>query len=200
MVWQKFLRDFLILWATIDPISTVLIFVSLTSHQKSKKRSQVALRAIWYSAVILIGAAILGQFILLGMGISIVSFQLAGGIVLFLFALQMIFGKLQSSTAQQRDDIAVYPLAFPSIATPGAILAIILLTDNHLFAIPIQVGTVSIAIGILLITFFLMRNAVFFYRRLGKPGSELVVRVMGMILAALSVELVLDALKTGSIF
>jgi multiple antibiotic resistance protein len=88
MEWQKFLRDFLILWATIDPISTVLIYAGLTSRLGPKQRRRVALRAILFSGIILVGSAILGQFILLGMGISLVSFQLAGGIVLFLFALQ----------------------------------------------------------------------------------------------------------------
>ncbi|MEX1248603.1 MAG: MarC family protein [Anaerolineales bacterium] len=201
MPWQKFLRDLLILWATIDPISTVVIFAGLTSRLNANKKARVAARAILYSGVVLVGAAVLGQFILLGMGISIVSFQLAGGIVLFLFALQMIFGNLHSSNSPETEgDIAVYPLAIPSIATPGAILAIIVLTDNHLHPVPTQAGTILIAIAILAITYLLMRQAHRILDRLGRPGAELIVRVMGMILAALSVELIVDALRSSNFF
>lgn len=200
MEWQKFLRDFLILWATIDPISTVLIFAGLASRLGPKQRRRVALRAILYSGIILVGSAILGQFILLGMGISLVSFQLAGGIVLFLFALQMIFGIFQAeSPATKGSDIAIYPLAFPSIATPGAILAVIVLTDNHLFAIPTQAGTVLITIAILGLTYALMRLAPRIINRLGRPGAELMIRAMGMILAALSVEMIIDALRASEL-
>lgn len=200
MEWQKFLRDFLVLWATIDPISTLLIFAGLTSNLGKKDRKRIALRAILYSGAVLVGTAILGQFILLGMGISLISFQLAGGIVLFLFALQMIFGTLQAGNpGTKSSDVAVYPLAFPSIATPGAILAMIVLTDNHLFAIPTQIGTVLIALVILGVTYVLMRQAPRILGRLGQPGAELMVRAMGMILAALSVELILDALRTGEL-
>ncbi|MEX2162083.1 MAG: MarC family protein [Anaerolineales bacterium] len=199
MPWQKFLRDLLILWATIDPISTVVIFAGLTSRLGAKQRARVAAKAILYSSLVLVGAAVLGQFILLGMGISIVSFQLAGGIVLFLFALQMIFGSLQNSAVEKKgEDIAVYPLAIPSIATPGAILAIIVLTDNHLHPIPTQAGTILIALAILAFTYLLMRLAHRILSRLGRPGAELIVRVMGMILAALSVELIIDALQSSN--
>jgi multiple antibiotic resistance protein len=201
MPWQKFLRDLLILWATIDPISTVVIFAGLTARLSPRARARVAGKAILYSGLVLVGAAVLGQFILLGMGISIVSFQLAGGIVLFLFALQMIFGSLQQSGARKKDgDIAVFPLAIPSIATPGAILAIIVLTDNHLYPISTQAGTILIAVIILAVTYLLMRLAHRILGRLGQPGAELIVRVMGMILAALSVELVVGALRSANLF
>ncbi len=200
MEWQKLLRDLLILWATIDPISTIVIFAGLTSKKSANRRRRIAIRAIMYSASILVGSAILGQFILIGMGISIISFQLAGGIVLFLFALQMIFGILQREISHgNKGDIAVYPLAIPSIATPGAILAMIVLTDNHLFDIPTQMGTVLIAIFILAITYLLMIRSHRLLKRLGQPGAELIVRTMGLILASLSVELIVDALRSSAL-
>jgi multiple antibiotic resistance protein len=200
MPLQKFLRDLLILWATIDPISTVVIFAGLTAKLKTKQRNQVARRAILLSLLILVGSAVLGQFILVGMGISLVSFQLAGGIVLFIFALQMIFGSLSTEVSGKPEgDIAVFPLAIPSIATPGAILAVIVLTDNHLHSIPVQIGTVLITGLVLGVTLFLMMQANRILGFIGRPGAELIVRVMGMILAALSVELVLDAIRASQL-
>jgi len=198
MPWQKFLRDALILWATIDPISTLLIFISLTSRQDSAARRRTALRAVVMAGAVLLGSAVAGQFILVGMGISMLAFQVAGGVVLFLFALQLIFGNINASAPQQdmdEFDPAVYPLAFPSIATPGAILAMIVLTDNHLYSLDTQVVTVAIAMAILLITYVLIRRAQKALSLISEGGAELLVRLMGLLLASLSVQLILDAVR-----
>jgi multiple antibiotic resistance protein len=198
MPWQKFLRDALILWATIDPISTLLIFISLTSRQDSAARRRTALRAVVMAGAVLLGSAVAGQFILVGMGISMLAFQVAGGVVLFLFALQLIFGNINASAPQQdmdEFDPAVYPLAFPSIATPGAILAMIVLTDNHLYSLDTQVVTVAIAMAILLITYVLIRRAQKVLSLISEGGAELLVRLMGLLLASLSVQLILDAVR-----
>lgn len=202
MIWQKFLRDALVLFATIDPIAALLIFATLTAKLSAAKRARLAGRAVLFSAAILIGSALLGQFILFGMGISMVAFQVAGGIILFLFAMQMVFGTLQQSFAghiERGGDLAIYPLAIPTIASPGAILAMIVLTDNHLHPVATQVGTVLIALLILSITYLLFQRASAILKKVGEPGAELIVRIMGLILAALSVQLVMDAVLTGSI-
>lgn len=202
MIWQKFLRDALLLFATIDPIAALLIFATLTAKLSAAKRAKLAGRAVLFSAGILIGSALLGQFILLGMGISMVAFQVAGGIILFLFAMQMVFGTLQHSFAghvERGGDLAIYPLAIPTIASPGAILAMIVLTDNHLFPVVTQAGTVLIALVILTITYFLFRRAGAILGKVGEPGAELIVRIMGLILASLSVQLIMDAALTGSV-
>lgn len=202
MLWQKFLRDALVLFATIDPIAALLIFATLTSKLNPAKRAKLALRAVFFSMGILIGSALLGQFVLIGMGISMVAFQVAGGIILFLFAMQMVFGTLQHSFAghvERGGDLAIYPLAIPTIASPGAILAMIVLTDNHLHPVLTQAGTVLIALAILMVTYLLFRSATRILHWVGEPGAELIVRIMGLILAALSVQLIMDAILTGSI-
>lgn len=201
MDWQKLIRDALVLFATIDPIAALMIFATVTAKVKEAQRARIALRAVMFSTLILVGSAVLGQFILIGMGISLVSFQVAGGIVLFLFALQMVFGTLQHSFSQAKrgSDLAIYPLAIPTIASPGAILAMILLTDNHLFSIPVQAATVGVAVLILGLTYLLFRQASRILARVGEPGAELIVRIMGLILAALSVQLIFDALVTGNL-
>lgn len=195
---EKFIRDFLMLWATIDPIGTLSIFAAVTSKQSTKLRRKTALKAILYSSIILIACIVLGELILTGMGIKLISLQVAGGIILFLFGLQMIFGTVgQGSQPEKGHDVAVYPLAIPSIASPGAIMAVILLTDNDVYSIPVQMGTTGILVGILIISYILMMTAGTILKVIGQNGANILIRVMGIILTALSVELVLDALAIG---
>lgn len=199
MAPEKFIRDFLTLWATIDPISTLLIFVALTRGMDRPARARMALKATLYSGLILIGALVVGQVILSALGIRLISFQVAGGIILFLFAIQLTFGKLTGTEPPSGDeshDLAVYPLAVPSIATPGAIIAVIVLTDNHIYPVAVQAGTAVITVLVLFITYWMMRSADHILHILGRQGAELLVRVMGLILASLSVELIFDAIST----
>jgi multiple antibiotic resistance protein len=198
MAAEKYLRDIIILWATIDPISTLLIFVALTADRSQEERNRIALRATLYAAILLLGSIVLGQLLLTAMGISMVAFQLAGGIILFLFALKFIFGVLTEAPGSltSEEDIAVFPLAIPTIATPGAILAVIVLTDNRLFPLPVQLGTAVITILLLAITYLIMRASSQVLGIIGKQGAAMLVRVMGLVLAALSVQLIFDAIAS----
>jgi multiple antibiotic resistance protein len=194
---EKFIRDALILWTTIDPIGTLAIFTAITGKLDAKQRKKTAWKAILYSAAILLGAIVIGQMLLSAMGIRLLSLQVAGGVILFLFGLQMVFGRgftSDQTTVEPGHDIAVFPLAVPSIATPGAILAVILLTDNHLYSIPTQATTAAILLGILGVTLICLLAATPIIRVIGMNGASIMVRVMGMILAALSTEFVMEAL------
>jgi len=194
---EKYLGDALMFWATIDPIGTLSLFAALTAGMPAQRRSKTALRATLYSGAILIGAIVIGQFILNGLGIELLSLQVAGGIILFLFGLQMIFGDSHRLVADQPEaghDLAVFPLAVPSIASPGAIMAAIVLTDNRLYSIPVQVGTAALLVLVLGATYLAMRLSGPIVRVIGQNGAAILVRVMGLILAALSTQLVLDAL------
>ncbi len=194
---EKFIRDALILWTTIDPIGTLAIFTAITARLDARQRKKTAWKAILYSAAILLGAIVLGQILLSAMGIRLLSLQVAGGVILFLFGLQMVFGNGFTSNQTKEEpghDIAVFPLAVPSIATPGAILAVILLTDNHLYSIPIQATTAAILLGVLAVTLVCMLAATPILKVIGMNGASIMVRVMGMILAALSTEFVMEAL------
>ena len=195
---EKFIRDALILWTTIDPIGTLALFAVITSTLTPEQRRKTALKAFLFSSAILIGAIVVGQIVLSTMGIRLVSLQVSGGIILFLFGLQMIFGGGFANNSRQGEtghDIAVFPLAIPSIATPGAIVAVILLTDNHVYSIPMQLGTALILLLILGVTYLFMLAASPIMKVIGKNGSAILVRVMGMVLAALSVELIMEALN-----
>lgn len=192
---EKFIQDALIIWATIDPIGTMALFTALTAKLTAEQRRRTAIKTITYAGVVLLGSIVVGQLILAAMGIQLVSFQLAGGVILFLFGLQMIFGQGgQDSSSEPNHDIAVFPLAIPATATPGAILAVILLTDNHVHPVAVQIGTALITVAILCITLVLLLFSSRIIGVIGMSGASILTRIMGLILAAVSVELIMNAL------
>jgi multiple antibiotic resistance protein len=196
-MWNKFIHDLLLIWVTIEPLSSLSLFTAITSTMSFVERRKVALRAVGYSVMVLLVAIIIGQILLAIMGIKLISFQLAGGVILFLFGLQMIFGQSSSLAAgapEAGHDIAVFPLAIPSIVGPESIVAIILLTDNHLYSIPTQALTTLAMIIVLAITYVLMLFSELILRVIGNSGAAILERLMGMFLTALAVELVMAAL------
>ncbi len=195
---DKILHEFLIIWATVDPIGSMALFVSLTAKLTTTDRKKVAYKTIIYAALILSGAIVIGQILLRTMGISLLSFQIAGGIILFLFGLQMIFSHNSSEAiSDPQHDISVFPLAIPSTASPGAILAVILLTDNHVYSIEEQIITTATMLVVLIVTLILFLFSGGIIRLIGAGGASLLTRIMGMMLAALSVEFIVEALGVG---
>jgi multiple antibiotic resistance protein len=139
---------------------------------------------------------VLGQVLLGSLGIRLASFQLAGGIIFFLFGVQMVFGfgaAAPSPGGEPGHDVAVFPLAVPSIASPGSILAVVILTDNREFSIAEQAITTLILLGVLGLTLILLLQANRVHRLIGDAGSTLLVRLLGLVLAALAVEMILGA-------
>ena len=194
---EKYIRDALMFMATLDPIGNLALFMALTKGHSEAQRRKIAFKSILYSFFILTGAILIGRFILQGMGIQLFSMQIAGGIILFIFGMQMIFGKEEKYLElkpEKEHDLAVFPLAIPSIAGPGSIMAVIVLTDGSLYSIPVQVGTFGVMVLVLLFTFLLFLLANPIHKIIGKNGSLILIKVMGMILAALSVQLVLDGI------
>lgn len=195
---DTFWKDFMMLWSTIDPIGTLALFTGLTAHLSQSQKRQVALKAAGYAFTILISALIVGQIILKALDIQLISLQLAGGIILFLFGLQMIFVAPEKGSNAGSEEaghqLAVFPLAVPSIASPGAIMAVIVLTDNSAKTFAQQASTAFAMTCVVLITCGFMLVADRIFKVIGHNGSAILIRVMGMILAALSVELVMTTL------
>ncbi|HCG79991.1 MAG TPA: MarC family protein [Oceanospirillales bacterium] len=192
---DKAVQDALILWATIDPIGTLAIFSALTAGMSVTQRRKTATRAVLYAGGVLIGSLVIGQVLLTAMGISLLSFQLGGGIILFLFGLQMIFTDNDQSSGKEPDhNVAIFPIAIPATATPGAILAVILLTDNQIYPIAQQLVTGLIVVATLAITWVMMFFSDRILAVIGSGGASLLTKIMGMILAALSVQLVMNAI------
>ena len=194
---EKLIRDALMLWATIDPIGNLSIFIGVTVGLTTAECRKIALKASLYAFFILLGAIIVGQVLLTGMGIRLISLQVAGGLILCIFAFQMIFGTVGQTSKGEKEaphDVAVFPMAVPAIASPGAIMAVVVLTDNNLYPIPVQAGTVGVLLVVLMVNYGLMLGANSILRIIGRSGSAILIRVMGIILMALSVELIFDAI------
>ena len=193
------LRHFMTLWATIDPIGSLALFVGLTASLSRADRRRVAARSIIYAAVILVVTVVIGQFVLDAIGIHLLSLKLAGGLILFVLSLKMLFGEMRTSATVDDPgrDIAIFPLAVPSIAGPGAITAAIVLTDNDVYTVPEQTLTAVMLLAVLVITYVMFLLSEQVLRVIGRSGASILVRIMGIILAALSVELVMGALGIG---
>ena len=209
------LERFVTLWVVVDPIGTIPVFIAVTAGMTAATRRTTALVATAVSIGVLLFFLILGQILIDALGISLLSFQVAGGIILFLFALTMIFGESKSETDVQsaagdktmaedtRPSPAIFPLAVPSIASPGAMLAIVLLTDNNQFEVIDQMLTGAIMICVLAVAYIFMLLAEPIIRIIGNSGAAIISRVMGMILASVAIDAVLSALveivQTGSL-
>ena len=198
MLFQKWLHDFVLLFTVIDPIGSVPLFLSLTTRYSIQEQRHVARRAIIYSFIILVGFLLLGKLLLNTMGIRLGSFQIAGGLILFLFGLQMIFKPETEESEGHKEagrDIAVFPMAIPSLASPGAITAIIVLTDNAQHNLFDHLTISGLLMAVLIIAYFMLRMARKLHAILGENGTAILVRVMGLILSALAVETVVEGIS-----
>lgn len=190
---------FVTMFVVIDPIGLAPLFVALTQGMPAAQRRRVAWRASLVSLVILALFAGFGEAVLGFAGISMAAFRIAGGVLLFITALDMLFERRtkrreDQSEDPEHEDPSVFPLAIPLIAGPGSIASVILLTGQvpGLPGVAAAVG-VSLAVLIIMMVFFLAAGMI--ERGLGKTGITIVTRLMGMLLAALSVQFVLDGLK-----
>jgi len=196
---SEIIATFIFFFAVIDPIGTVPVFIAVTSRYEESMKKRIAVKAILVSAAILIFFVAVGEFILSAIDTPLSAFQIAGGIVLFLFALTMIFGESkpeeEMQLAAEGSETAIFPLAVPSIAGPGAMLAAVLQTENTRFSLLEQAQTTAIMLSVLLVTLILMLASNWVHRIIGNSGASIVSRVMGLILASVAVESVLAGIK-----
>jgi multiple antibiotic resistance protein len=191
-------RDFLMLLVTVDPIGTVALFVPITAALAIRERRAIARKATVIAGAVLLAFLIAGEIVLAHLGIRLLSFQVAGGVILFLFGLQMVFGSgvlSKDAVAEPGHDVAVFPLALPGIASPGAITAVVLLTDNHRHSIAEQAVTALVLLLVLGITLGLLYAADAVHGMLGSTGANVLIRVLGLILAALATEQIVAGIE-----
>lgn len=191
---------FVTLFLVIDPIGLVPFFIALTADNTGRERRSIAIRACVIAAVVLAVFGIAGDMILTGIGISMPAFRIAGGLLLFLTAVDMLFERRTARREGQaeepeRPDPSVFPLAVPLIAGPGAMAAMILLAGDG----PdpwVALGVTLSAMGaVILLVLALFTVAGPLKRILGKTGVIVITRVFGMLLAALAVQFVVDGVK-----
>ncbi len=196
---------FVTLFVIIDPIGLMPLFIALTSGMTKAQRRGVAFRALATGAGILVVFGLTGEFLLAKIGISMSAFRVSGGILLFLTAIDMLFERRterREKTAEEDEgpDPAVFPLAMPLIAGPGAMTSMILLVGQHTGDYSAQALIFAILFAVLLIVFLLFMTAGVMEKILGHTGINLITRLMGMFLAALSVQFVLDGLREFGVF
>jgi multiple antibiotic resistance protein len=194
------LNNFIALWVIIDPVAALPIFLGVTAGYDRRARRRIAIAAIIASFAVLCFFIALGQIIIEAMGVSLRDFQIAGGLILFLFAATMVIGERQENAEPAADPksvsgLAIYPLAVPTLAGPGAMLTVMLLTDNSRFSIMQQLLTTATVAVVLVITLAMLLVADPITRVIGLHGANVLKRIMGMILAAVAVKIVLGGIS-----
>jgi MarC family membrane protein len=200
MSTAELITVFVSLIVIIDPIALAPLFIALTKGQDARSRRAIGLRACLVAFGLLTVFGLIGDTLLSFLGISMSAFRIAGGILLFLTALDMLFERRtqrrqgQANDSPEQDDPSVFPLAVPLLAGPGAIATMILLagaegnTATDILAVHLVLLVVLISVFIS----FLLAPAM--EKLLGPVGINVVTRILGMLLAALSVQFVIDGI------
>lgn len=190
---------FVTLFVVIDPIGLAPLFVALTQGMDRTTRLKIAIRSCLIGFAILTVFGLAGELILDFIGISLAAFRISGGILLFATALDMLFerrsARREDKAGEVRDDPSVFPLAMPLIAGPGAMATMILLTSTDQTDWTLVLGIHGVMVSVLIVVFLLFLLAGPLERMLGATGVVVVSRLLGMLLAALSVQFVIDGLR-----
>ncbi|OYX01612.1 MAG: hypothetical protein B7Z15_19490 [Rhizobiales bacterium 32-66-8] len=197
---NHFFYEFVTLIVILDPVATVPIFLMVTAGLPRRQALLVAAYAVGVAFLIMLFFILVGRPLLSALHIPMASFQLAGSLILLLFGLKMVLGKVTEEAASMPPDAtplqrAVFPLAVPGIAGAGAILTVVLLTDNTVRSFGEQVTTTAILALCLSLLFVSYALAGTLVRLLGKPGIEIVSRVFGLILSSIAVTGLVIAIK-----
>lgn len=205
MELQFYITTFLTLFVIVDPIALVPLFIALTRGMDEGHRRTLALRACLIATGLLATFGLVGNGLLAVIGITMPAFRISGGFLLFITALDMLFERrTQRREGQQADpnhDPSVFPLATPLIAGPGAFTTMILLVNNTpASGVAHTLAILAIMLAVVATTFVMFLSAGFIERLLGRTGIIVVTRLLGMLLAALAVQFVLDGVRgTGLI-
>ncbi len=204
---ESFLKFFVVFFLVVEPISLVPVFASLTEGASAQYRRRMAIKSVIVAGLIILGFALSGAAFLGAMGISIDSFRIFGGLLLFLVALEMVFAResgTRTSTDEQaesrrRADISVFPLAFPFMSGPGALTTILLwFGPVSVIDQPVLFAALSAAaLLVLVISLGMMLAADPLMRLLGATGTNVVNRLLGVILGALAVQFIVDGIRAS---
>ena len=197
--------SFVTLVLVVDPLGLVPSFISITHGLPERARRDVALRAAFIAATILVGSALIGDWLLRTLGISLPAFRIAGGLLLFSIASEMVFGLRIERQSRQAEEaleehvrnIAAFPLAIPLMAGPGAITATVLLAGRANGAparIAILLAVIAIVLALCFVIFALAARIAGF---IGATGNVLLSRLLGVILAALAVQYIVDGVRAA---
>ena len=203
---EQLVNTFIILFVVIDPIALAPIFGAMTRGGSDAYRKKMAYKATFLSTVILLMFLFIGGHFLKAMGITIPAFKIAGGLLLLINGFDMVFARhtgLRSTTvkesaeALQKDDISVFPLAFPLIAGPGTITTVLLLSSD-MRSDPVMFSALIVIVLIVLLlalVFLLLSKPVM--KLLGETGANVLDRLLGVVLCALAVQFMVDGIRAA---
>ncbi|HEX5456808.1 MAG TPA: MarC family protein [Candidatus Nitrosotalea sp.] len=184
-------KSVITLLVVIDPFASVPIIIALTNKMEKKQRVSISNIAIITVAGLLFVFAFIGSTILSTFGISMFSFMIAGGILLFVVAIELLtHGEWRFGSRSTQDESSIVPLAFPLLAGPGALTLVILSYDNY--GVWVTLFSIMIVLGI---TYTILRLVEPIYKLLGKRGTMIVTRTFAIIIAAFAVQFIIDGIK-----
>ncbi|BBL78380.1 UPF0056 inner membrane protein [Rubrobacter xylanophilus] len=195
---------FVTLLVVVDPPGLAPVFAALTGGYPGKRKQETALRGVLLGAAILLGFAFAGDALLGALGISLAAFRIAGGVLLFILALDMVFSSprgLHARTVREQEedhyehDVSVFPLAIPLIAGPGAIATVLLYTGGR--TLPELAVFVGVLATVLVLTLASLLLASRIMGLLGETGANVLSRVLGVVIAALAAQFVLDGVRSS---
>ena len=201
---DTFLLAFFTFFATVSPINTLIIFISLTGSYTGVERKRMAVKSSLISSIILFVVMLFGTMVLQFLGISMPALKTAGGLLLLLNAIGMMFGEdkdtVNLNSSSVRKDITIFPLSVPIIAGPAAITTSMLLVEKFNNIIILK-GVVALALALnMIITVILLLWSDFLIKKIKKSVTDVFLRLAGLILASLAVQFIFDGLKASGIF
>ncbi|WP_428080631.1 MarC family protein [Candidatus Pelagibacter sp.] len=197
---ETFIQYLILYFVVIDPIGTVPLFIVVTKGLKNNDKIRVAFEGVIIATLVLLFFAIFGSYLLKYLGISFNAFTIAGGIILFIISLQMLFDirteRRKKSINEKRESISIFPIAMPLLAGPAAITSVILAVSSageNYSSFIINLISLTVVMIICLIVFRIFIN---FQKYINEKIINIFSRVIGIILAALSIQYILDGLKS----
>ena len=201
-------RAFTTFFATVSPVDVAALFAALSAAATPKQRRSMAVKGTLIATILLLLFTLFGTEVLRWMGITLPALKTAGGVLLLLMSIDMVFARpsgmtsttvAETSEAATKNDISVFPLATPLIAGPGALGAAVLLTAETEGDLVLQATVVAALLVVMAITLALLLIAVQLHRFLGVTGQNVITRVFGILLAALAVQFLFDGVRTSGL-
>ena len=183
--------EFVLLLVTINPFAAVPVLLSVTAKMTAAERNRTAFRACLIASLILLFLLAFGQLFLEKLGVTLPALRVAGALVLLILGIRMVFGEIQGGSAESdapAGDVAVFPLAMPLLAGGGSIAAIVAMTDNTVKSLAEQAVTAAVLLAVMAVIFAVLRSAETIQKLIGDTGTNVMSRIMGLVLATLAVQ------------
>lgn len=204
MIWEFALATLVSIFAIINPMGAVPNYAALTTGYTRIEKKLVVKKAVVVALIVLVLFAIIGKYIFEGLNITVPGFRVAGGVVLFIIAMDMVRGntpqsKMNAKEKQEnldKDQVGVVPLGVPLLAGPGSITTVMIAVsdggEDHITSLIVVILCILVVLST---AYLVLRNSDLIFDRLGRTGTKVFSRIMGLLLAAIAVQFIADGLK-----